>query len=175
LGSKGMQTLNLHGNIQSHPLLILTDSGSSHTFLNDKLRPHLQGVTTISTSLRVQVANGAMVSCHHKLLQAKWQVQNHTFFSRHLLFISSPYQGSTVFLQGNSQMVPRDTVVEIMFMDTGIQTLLQQFESVFTKPQELPPSRDCDHAIPLIGGVQPIFVKPYRYSLALKDEIEHQV
>lgn len=89
LGSKGMQTLNLHGNIQSHPLLILTDSGSSHTFLNDKLRPHLQGVTTISTSLRVQVDNGAMVSCHHKLLQAKWQVQNHTFFLD-ISFLSLP-------------------------------------------------------------------------------------
>ena len=42
-------------------------------------------------------------------------------------------------------------------------------------PNELPPQRDCDHAIPLIEGAYLINVRPYWYPPALKDEIEAQV
>jgi hypothetical protein len=39
----------------------------------------------------------------------------------------------------------------------------------------LPPSREYDHHIPLIPGVKPVNVKPYRYSPTQKDEIERQI
>ena len=42
-------------------------------------------------------------------------------------------------------------------------------------PTELPPSRSCNHSIPLIPGAQPVFIRPYRYPPKLKDEIEAQV
>lgn len=35
----------------------------------------------------------------------------------------------------------------------------------------LPPRRACDHHIPLIDGAQPIHVRPYGHSPAVKDEI----
>lgn len=214
-GSTGRQTLKLNGSIQNHPLLILIDSGSSHTFLNDQLRPHLQGVTSMASTLQVQVANGAMVTCHYKLLQAQWQIQNCSFTSDISFlplpyydmvvgmdwlesfspmrvdwaqkWLIIPYQGSSVLLQGNTPRVPADTVIELLFMEStssvgsspdnhpAIQALLQQFNSVFAEPQGLPPSRDCDHVIPLVEGAQPVSVKPYRYPPALKDEIEKQV
>lgn len=75
-----------------------------------------------------------------------------------------PYQGSFVLLQGNTLGVPADTVIELLFMESAssigsspashhaIQALVQQFSSVFAEPQGLPPSRDCDHAIPLVEG-----------------------
>jgi hypothetical protein len=53
--SNSAQTLKLQGSIQGQPVLILIDSGSSHTFLNEKLRPQLQGVSVRPSSLRVQV------------------------------------------------------------------------------------------------------------------------
>jgi hypothetical protein len=56
-----------------------------------------------------------------------------------------------------------------------IQALLQEFQSVFTIPTELPPERACDHAIPLIQGAIPVNVRAYRYPPKLKDEIEKQV
>jgi hypothetical protein len=47
-----------------------------------------------------------------------------------------------------------------------LQQLLQQFDSVFTPPSELPPKRSGDHQIPLLDGAQPFCLRPYRYNLA---------
>lgn len=51
---------------------------------------------------------------------------------------------------------------------------MQQF-AVFENPRGLPSSRECDGAIPLVEGAQPVSVRPYRYPPILKDEIETQV
>ena len=56
-----------------------------------------------------------------------------------------------------------------------VQPLLEEFAHLFTPPLGLPPSRNCDHTIPLIASAQPIFVRPYRYAPILKSEIEKQV
>jgi hypothetical protein len=56
-----------------------------------------------------------------------------------------------------------------------IQELLDQFQSVFEAPSKLPPRKYCDHKIPLLPGATPVHSKPYRYTLALKDEIERKV
>jgi hypothetical protein len=53
--------------------------------------------------------------------------------------------------------------------------VLQQFQSVFASPSELPPRRSCDHTISLIQGATPVQVRPYIYAPALKDEIEKEV
>lgn len=57
----------------------------------------------------------------------------------------------------------------------SVLKLITQHAHLFQEPKELPPQRDCDHAIPLIPGVKPVNVKPYRYNSAQKDEIERQV
>lgn len=62
-----------------------------------------------------------------------------------------------------------------MPIPANIQQLLQEFAAVFDEPQGLPPTRDCDHTIPLIPGTQPVNVRPYRYTPLQKDEIERQV
>ena len=56
-----------------------------------------------------------------------------------------------------------------------IEDLLQQHQESFATPQGLPPHRPFDHRIPLMSAVQPVNVKPYRYSLQQKDEIEPQI
>ncbi|KAK9113929.1 hypothetical protein Syun_020726 [Stephania yunnanensis] len=43
------------------------------------------------------------------------------------------------------------------------------------EPTSLPPSRECDHAIVLKEGVEPIRVRPYRYPQVQKAEIERMV
>jgi hypothetical protein len=53
--------------------------------------------------------------------------------------------------------------------------LLRSFHDVFQPPSTLPPARSCDHAIPLFEGARPINIRPYRFSPAMKDEIESQV
>jgi hypothetical protein len=42
-----------------------------------------------------------------------------------------------------------------------IQQLLESFSHIFAEPNELPPSRMCDHSIPLVEGAQPVSVRPY--------------
>jgi hypothetical protein len=71
LGSETPHTLKLLPCIQGIPPLILNDGGSSHSFLNDKWKQSLQGVSQKSSCLHVQVANGAVVPCQHAILQAK--------------------------------------------------------------------------------------------------------
>ncbi|CAO2206554.1 unnamed protein product [Urochloa humidicola] len=56
-----------------------------------------------------------------------------------------------------------------------VQDLLLKHKNLFQAPTALPPSREYDHSIPLLPGVQPVNVKPYRYSPTQKDEIERQV
>lgn len=215
LGSEKHQTLKLHGSIQQQPLLILLDSGSSHTFVNEKLLPVLQGVQPVSRPLKVQVANGTLVVCSHQLLQAHWYIHEYEFVSDIKFlplpcfdmvvgmdwlssfspmrvdwaqkWLTIPYNGHNVRLQGQSQVIPNCTVIELLSLETSatpvqhsnlhprIQSLLQQYVSVFSDPIGLPPNRECDHRIPLVPGAQPFSVKPYRYPPKLKDEIEQQV
>lgn len=53
-----------------------------------------------------------------------------------------------------------------------IQQLLDAFPSLFATSTPLPPSRVCDHAIPLVPGASPTYSRPYRFAPAVKDEIE---
>jgi len=98
-----------------------------------------------------------------------------------------PHQGSSVLLQGITAHPPEELVVELLSvqlqdnqstqpdLSPEIKQLLTDFEVVFSTPTKLPPSRECDHTIPLVAGARPVNVRPYRYPPALKDEIERQV
>lgn len=57
----------------------------------------------------------------------------------------------------------------------SIVQLLREFDHLFVEPQGLPPRRVFDHAIPLMTGVQPVNLRPYRYNPTQKTEIEKQV
>jgi hypothetical protein len=102
-------------------------------------------------------------------------------------WLSIPYKGANVTLHGQSAAIPECTIVELLLVSTTattvtqqvvpdqVQLILQKFASVFADPVGLPPSRECDHVIPLIQGAQPVSVRAYRYPPQLKDEIEKQI
>jgi hypothetical protein len=46
--------------------------------------------------------------------------------------------------------------------DRELMELLQDFSDVFEKPVDLPPSRECDHVIPLKKDSEPPRIRPYR-------------
>jgi len=84
--------------------------------------------------------------------------------------------------------VPVDTIVQLCSISVpdqleeiassvhpSVSTLLTEFSSVFAPVSGLPPARDCDHSIPLVAGAKPVYIRPYRYPPALKDEIEKQI
>lgn len=107
-------------------------------------------------------------------MQVHWQ---------HKWFII-PYQGQLILLQGLNSVSPSHLYLQLCVVPDPeptesvleavppeIQQLLHQYQHMFDPPTELPPSRACNHRIPLILGAQP----PYRYPPGLKDEIERQL
>jgi hypothetical protein len=60
-------------------------------------------------------------------------------------------------------------------MSSSVHQLLCSYQSLFKEPTTLPPSRFCDHTIPLIPGARPVNMRLYRFSPAMKDEVEAQV
>lgn len=98
-----------------------------------------------------------------------------------------PYQGVQVMLHGCASaqsteillhITPidlSDSTPEECSLDPAIASLLSKFDSVFSKPTSLPPVRACDHSVPLVQGASPVYIRPYRYSPSLKDEIERQI
>jgi hypothetical protein len=56
-----------------------------------------------------------------------------------------------------------------------LQQLIHKFSDLFQEPTGASPTRALTHSIPLVPGVQPFRMKPYRYTPAQKDEIEKQI
>jgi hypothetical protein len=84
VGKESSRSMRLLGQIQGHDVLILVDSGSSHTFISATLANDLSGVSQLHSALAVKVANGNSLICSLQLQQAKWEVQglNFTLTSR---------------------------------------------------------------------------------------------
>ncbi|KAK1423206.1 hypothetical protein QVD17_18502 [Tagetes erecta] len=70
-------------------------------------------------------------------------------------------------------LVPSDTRPPVYPPD--LQAILDQFETVFTAPKGLPPTRTQDHHIDLLPASHPVSVRPYRYPHFQKQEIERLV
>ena len=57
----------------------------------------------------------------------------------------------------------------------AINNLLQEYKDAFAEPTTLPPKRELDHKIPLMPGVDPPHVRPYRVPHHQKAEMEKQI
>lgn len=105
-------------------------------------------------------------------------------------WMAIPFQGETVVLQGIlpvltellegavvhvCQVSPPDSILDDIdeppsqaVIPPEVLPLLQHYADVFAPLSELPPSRACNHAIPLIPRARPVNIRPYRYALAIK-------
>lgn len=102
-------------------------------------------------------------------------------------WLSIPYGTSEAKLQGVLPQVISCAAVQLASLSVDssvadakalpdeVQQIVDQYSSLFSAPNSLPPSRSCDHRITLIPGAQSVSVRPYRYAPALKNEIERQV
>ena len=138
-GADGPKSMRFLGSIQGHELLILVDSGSTHSFLSLSIAAQLSRVQSLSQPIQVQVANGAILQCSSHLPAAVWLIHDHSFSAdlrvlplQHFELIlgmdwlesfspmkvhwkfkwmTIPYSSSSVTLQGILPLVPADTVV----------------------------------------------------------------
>jgi hypothetical protein len=91
-------------------------------------------------------------------------------------WLASPYKGQLTVLQGLPTSTPKHMLLHIDAMDmvegaeleqmpllVELRSLLEDYADLFQTPTSLPPSRACDHEIPLMPGAAPVFVRPYWY------------
>ena len=80
-----------------------------------------------------------------------------------------PYNNSLIRLQSELPLcsAPEVAMLEVCVLSAEqdsveipppIQALLTKYHPVFEEPIGLPPSRACDHAIPLTSGAQPFVI-----------------
>lgn len=67
-GSENPKTIRLRDLVENKVMLLLVDSGSSHTFTDKQLADKLQHkATALNKSLQVKVANGEQLQCDSEL------------------------------------------------------------------------------------------------------------
>jgi hypothetical protein len=81
--------------MQQQDIMVLIDSGSSHTFISDKLRPMLSGVEPLVNPITVQLAIRQVIPCHYHLPSAKWSMSG-CHFSADLKFLPIPSFGQVI-------------------------------------------------------------------------------
>lgn len=82
-GTPSRRTVQLSGECQGHPVILLVDSGSSHSFVSSPLAVKLSGISSLPHPVTVQVADGGNVSCSQffRAFQIQWSVQGYNFFT----------------------------------------------------------------------------------------------
>jgi hypothetical protein len=70
-------------------VIVLVDSGSSHSFINDKWTVLLARISSMQRSIK-QVANGQVIRCSSELKQARWSIQGYEF-ATDLKILPLPY------------------------------------------------------------------------------------
>uniref|UniRef100_A0ACD5UVC4 Uncharacterized protein n=1 Tax=Avena sativa TaxID=4498 RepID=A0ACD5UVC4_AVESA len=78
-GSQAATTMRLQGWIQQQEVLMLIDSGSSHTFVSSTLAEKLQVNRRGIPPLHVKVANGGRMNCSQELVNCEWWTQGYQF------------------------------------------------------------------------------------------------
>ena len=60
-------------------MLLLLDSGSTHSFINNNFANSIGVGTVPIPAVLVKVANGQFLNCDSMVTQLPWQCQNHEF------------------------------------------------------------------------------------------------
>lgn len=228
-GTETSKSIRLRGWIQDKEMLMLVDSGSTHSFIDEQISTKLRGVQTLTTPLKVQIADGGQLPCSQVIPHCSWWIQGNNFKTNFRLlqlgsydvilgmdwleqfspmridwakkWLEFHYQQQLIRLKGLQPklnhcdsislhqltgMVATESVECVLQLQAtsesrpsdipeSVQPILKEFQELFSEPTGLPPSRNCDHHIPLVPGAKPVNLRPYRYKPALKNEIERQV
>lgn len=90
-GTEAPKAFRLLGQLQNRSLLMLVDSGSSHSFINSEIASSWPSVCPLQQPLRVKVADGAIVSCTQEVASCNYLIQGHNFCSPLKLFPLGSY------------------------------------------------------------------------------------
>lgn len=66
--------VRLAAQIQTSHVLMLLDSGSSNSFISDRLAAQVQGIQTALAPMRVRIADGGTMLCTSEIPDCKWWI-----------------------------------------------------------------------------------------------------
>ena len=79
-GTTHTKSIRLRALVGNQVMLLLVDSGSSHTFIDQQLVNKLKcNKTQLSKTLKVKVANGETMLCDTEVTGLEWWIQGETF------------------------------------------------------------------------------------------------
>lgn len=80
-GAAAPRTMQFMGSLADREVLVLMDSGSSHSFLSTSFAQDLVGCSLLSKPVSVKVADGSTIIFSSELSLAEWSVQGCVFTS----------------------------------------------------------------------------------------------
>lgn len=90
-GTESSKSIRLRGWIQGTEVLMLIDSGSTHSFIEEQVGNRLSGVELLKQPLKVQIADGGQLTCTRFIPDCTWWMQGHSFKSNFTLIPLGSY------------------------------------------------------------------------------------
>ncbi|GJR09159.1 putative mitochondrial protein [Tanacetum coccineum] len=196
-----LRVVGLYAN--KHELHILVDLGSTHNFLDIPMAKILGYSIKKTCPLSVIVArdrqlvswlsNLGDIKCNFKELKMEFM------YNQKKIALRGTHKVVVQMIDERKQLndMAESTQVEIFMMcvypniglslmsvehtssevvkEPELSMVVKEFDDVFALPTELPPKRTHEHRIPLMKGVPPVNIRPYRQPLVQKDVIEAMV
>lgn len=80
-GTESAETIRLRATVGDQTMLLLVDSGSTHSFVNASFAKRITAATKPIPTVAVRVANGQQLQCTEMVPQLQWTAQGHKFSS----------------------------------------------------------------------------------------------
>lgn len=80
-GTEFSKSIRLRGWVQGAELLMLVDSGSTHSFVDEKIGSKFLGLKLLPQPLKVQIADGGQLNCCKVIPNCDWWIQGQHFSS----------------------------------------------------------------------------------------------
>jgi hypothetical protein len=129
-GTQAATTMRLQGWIQQQEVIMLVDSGSSHTFVSSTLAERLQIPRRPIPPLRVKVANGGLMHCGTELPNCEWWTQGYHFHTNFKVLPLGSYDIILGYdwLKANSPMTIDWSAQRMSFQSEGQDVKLSRIQ-----------------------------------------------
>nr|CAH67280.1 OSIGBa0111L12.7 [Oryza sativa] len=164
-------SIRLRGWVQGIEILMLIDSGSTHSFVYQQIGLKLSGVKAMPVPARVKVADGGFLTCSLHIIECDWLTQGIHFKSNFRLL---PLGAYNVILE--MDWLERFSPMRVDWVHKWLEFQLN--DSMVRLQGTLSSTLSC---LPITPGYpyspnsKPVFIRPYRHTSGQKDEIERQV
>jgi hypothetical protein len=81
-GGEANETIRLRATVGNQVMIILIDSGSSHSFIHKAFAIRTNCSMTSAPPAQVKLANGSLVLCDQQVESLEWMTQNYTFSTK---------------------------------------------------------------------------------------------